>query len=594
MNYFVIGTAGHVDHGKTALIKALTGIDCDRLKEEKERGMTIDIGFAYFHLACGDCVEIIDVPGHERFIKNMLAGAGVIDSVLLVVAANEGIMPQTREHLDILTVLGIKQGIVAINKSDLVEDEWLNLVKDQIKELAAATFLENAPVVAVSAVSNQGLGELKNCIESVCSRSKPKDQTAAFRLPIDRVFSKEGSGTIVTGTVTNGTLSLGEELELLPQKKIVRVRQIGAHNQKIEKAQAGQRVGLNLVGVKKEELIRGDILVKPGYLSASSFLDVRMRLLKTSPRPLKNLTRIRVYLGTGEYLGRAYILDKQEIKPGEEGLAQLRLQTPLAAFKSEKFVVRFYSPMITVGGGEIINPNPKTHRRFENSVIQGLLEFEKLNEKELGLAQVILGLKALKENIISALSGLHKKYPLRLNIPKEELKSRLPCSCDSNLFEQSLKELYSENKVYLKQDRVRLTEHKVNLSPQQDRIKSLIEELLSQKPFSPPDIKSIKEALKDKPNIIEEAISYLTETGQIVILSEEVILHQKAIQNAGSSLKEYLNQKNEITVSEFAKLLNTSRKYAIPILQHFDSAGITRRVGDKRILVRTSPTSGVG
>lgn len=585
MNYFVIGTAGHVDHGKTALIKALTGIDCDRLKEEKERGMTIDIGFAYFNLPNGDCVEIIDVPGHERFIKNMLCGAGVIDSVLLVVAANEGVMPQTREHLDILTFLGIKEGIVVINKIDLVEDEWLGMVKDQIKELLKGTFLENKPLIPVSSVSGKGIEELKKCLESICSRSKSKDSAFFFRLPIDRVFSKEGSGTIITGTITSGTLKVGDEIEVFPQRKIVRVRQIESHNIKIESAVAGQRIGLNLVGVKKEDLMRGNILAQPEYLTSTNLLDVRVRLLNSSPKSLKNSTRIRLYLGTGEYLGRAILLDTQEIKPGTTGLAQLRLETSLSAIKQEKFVIRLYSPMITIGGGEVINPNAKRHRRFDNRIIQELLEFEKIDEKELVQAQALSDSKQLMQNIINALNLLHKKYPLRSGIPKEELKSSLPSGFDNSLFEQGLKELYSENKINLKQDRVKLSGHEVSLNPQQNIIKSRIEEILSQQIFSPPDLRGIKKILKDKPNVIEEVLLYLAETGKIVIISEEIVLHEQAVQKAGSLLENYLNQKREITVSEFARLLNTSRKYALPILQHFDSTGLTRRIGDKRILV---------
>jgi selenocysteine-specific elongation factor len=584
LRYFVVGTAGHVDHGKTSLIKALTGIDCDRLKEEKQRGMTIDIGFAYFNLSNGDCVEIIDVPGHERFIKNMLAGAGVIDAVLLVVAANEGVMPQTREHLDILTLLGIKEGIVVINKIDLVDEQWLVMVKDQLKELLKGTFLEGKPLIHVSSITGKGIDELKIRLETIFSGSKPKDETFAFRLPIDRVFSKEGSGTIITGTITSGMLKLGEEIELLPQKKTVRVRQIGSHNKKIETAVAGQRVGLNLVGVKKEELVRGNVLAKPGYLTSSELLDVRVRLLNSSPKPLKNTNRIRLYLGTGEYIGRAVLLDAQEIKPGQSGLVQFRLETRLSCVKQERFVIRLYSPMVTVGGGEVINPNPKRHRRFDQKSIQELLGFEKINEKELGQAQAFLEMTSLKEDILTGLSRLHKKYPLKSNIPKQELKSSLSKKSEDNLFENALKELNSENRLFLKFDRVNLPDHKVSLKPQHDRINAAIEEMLSKKPFSPPDLRGIKEILRDKQALIEEALSYLTENGKVVMISEEIMLNRQAVQDAGSLLRQYLIQKKEITVSEFAKLLGSSRKYALPILQYFDGSGLTRRVGDKRVL----------
>ncbi|MDD5747170.1 MAG: selenocysteine-specific translation elongation factor, partial [Candidatus Omnitrophica bacterium] len=400
MNYFVIGTAGHVDHGKTALIKALTGIDCDRLKEEKQRGMTIDIGFSYCNLANGDCVEIIDVPGHERFIKNMLAGTGAIDAVLLVIAANEGVMPQTREHLGILTLLGIKNGIVVITKVDLVETEWLELVKEEIRGAVKGTFLEKAEIIEVSAITGQGMQRLKSGIEEVCRRSEPKDETAPFRLPIDRVFIKEGSGTIVTGTVISGTFKTGDELEVFPSRNKVRVRQIGTHNLKIEQGKAGQRVGFNLVGVKKEELMRGNILAEPGYLHPSTRIDARIRLLPSCPRILKNGSRIRLYLGTGEFLGRVFLLDKPEIKPNETGLAQLRMDAALAAVKGERFVLRFYAPMVTIGGGEIIDPAPQSHRRFDKSVISLLQEFEGMSPQQIGPAQARLAQKLLKENIV--------------------------------------------------------------------------------------------------------------------------------------------------------------------------------------------------
>lgn len=586
MNYFVIGTAGHVDHGKTALIKALTGIDCDRLKEEKQRGMTIDIGFAYFNLLNGDCVEIIDVPGHERFIKNMLCGAGTIDMVLFIIAADEGIMAQTKEHLDILNLLGIERGVVVVTKVDLIQKEWLNLVKEEISQFIQGTFLENAPLICTSTKTLEGIEELKQSIEHICLQAKPKEKTSAFRLPIDRVFSIEGFGTIITGTIVSGTIKKGDEVEVFPQRLSAKVRQIESHKQSIDMAVAGQRVGLNLVGVKKEKLLRGDVLAYPGCLSCTGLFDGQLKLLRSCPRPFKNASRIRLHLGTGEFLARAILLDQDELLPPQEALVQFQLDKNIACFKSDRFVVRFYSPMRTIGGGQIIDPRPTRHKRFDEKVILRLIDLQRMTALQLRERIFDERLLDLKRDILNILGDFHRTYSLRLNMPKEEIRSKLSSKKSSEeLFLQALAELCKEKQVCLENDQVRLAGHRLEFSPEREKLKLEIEELLINKRFVTLDLKDLTACLKAKPEEIKQMHFYLINTGRVVKLSTGLLFHQQAVQEARGLLKDYLKSKNEgIAVSEFCKLLNTSRKYGLPLLQYFDEIRFTKRVGDKRVL----------
>ena len=379
MKNIIIGTAGHIDHGKTTLIKALTGRNTDRWEEEQRRGITIDLGFTYFDLKNGDRVGIIDVPGHERFINNMVAGVVGMDLVMLVVAADEGIMPQTREHMDILGELGIEKSILVLNKCDLVEEDWLELVKEEIKEELEGTFLEQAPIVEVSAATGQGIPELIEVIERLTAEEVvEKDVNTIPRLPIDRVFSLSGFGTIITGTLLAGTISKEDNLQVYPIGKECKIRNIQVHGQDVEKCYAGQRVAINLSNVKKSELRRGCVLAPPNNMKNTMLLDVKLNVLPSSMRVLTNHTRLHLFTGTSEILCRAVLLDKEEIGPGESGFVQLRLEEEIALRRGDKFVVRFYSPMETIGGGVILEPNPGVKRRFQQDVI------EELKRKESG------------------------------------------------------------------------------------------------------------------------------------------------------------------------------------------------------------------
>jgi selenocysteine-specific elongation factor len=384
----VIGTAGHIDHGKTTLVKAITGIETDRLKEEKQRGISIELGFAPFTLPSGQKAAIVDMPGHERFIRHMVAGAFGIDMVLLTIAADEGIMPQTREHMDIIELLNVRKGIVVITKTDLVDEEWLMLMEDEIRQYIDKSILKGAPLIPVSAVSGQGLDELMAAIEAMAAEVQEKPVFGYARLPIDRVFTMPGFGTVVTGTLWSGQIQQGDTLELMPVQRPVRVRTLQVHNEKVATAYAGQRVAVNLQGIDVAEIRRGYLLASPGYLTPSYRVDVRLRLLPSSPRNLKNWNRVRFHLGTDEALGRIVLLDRDEQQPGEEAYAQIVLEKPIVAYKGDPFVIRYYSPVTTIGGGTIIDANAPKQKRFKEEVLEQLATKEEGSLYELLLQEM--------------------------------------------------------------------------------------------------------------------------------------------------------------------------------------------------------------
>ncbi|MCS6860709.1 MAG: selenocysteine-specific translation elongation factor, partial [Abditibacteriales bacterium] len=389
MSHLIIGTAGHVDHGKTTLIRALTGINTDRLKEEQERGMSIELGFAHFHLPSGRVAGIVDVPGHERFVKNMLAGAAGMDVVLLVIAADEGIMPQTREHLDILQLLEAKKGIVVLTKADLVDEEWLELVQEDVRTQLAGTFLKDAPIVPVSAPTGKGLKELSLTIDAVCAETPARDASAAFRLPVDRSFIIEGFGAVVTGTAIAGRVHVGETVDILPQQIEARVRHIEVHGKEVEVAEAGQRVALNLSGVSRSEVQRGDVVAARGSMQPTKVIDVKLRLLPNAKLPLKDGGQTRLYLGTAEYLPYTFLLEKREMKPGETGYVQFRFDAPMVCARGDRFVIRSYSPMFTIGGGIVLEPHARKHRRFHAETIRELKALEAASDV-LATAETVL------------------------------------------------------------------------------------------------------------------------------------------------------------------------------------------------------------
>lgn len=619
---FVIGTAGHVDHGKSTLVRALTGIDPDRLREEKERGMTIDLGFAWLRLPSGREVSIVDVPGHERFIKNMLAGVGGIDIALLVIAADESVMPQTEEHLAILDLLRVKNGVVALTKVDLVEPDWLALVEADVRARLAGTVLERAPLVAVSAQTGQGLDELKRTLDALLDATPPKRDLGRPRLPVDRVFTIAGFGTVVTGTLIDGHLAVGQEVEILPRVLRSRVRGLQTHRQRVETARPGTRVAVNLTGVATEDLARGDVVTVPRWLRPARVFDVRLRLLRSSARPLAHNAPVSFYTGAAEAPGRVRLLDRQELAPGETGWAQLRLERELAVAKGDLFIIR--DTVTTIGGGEVVDVAPKRHRRFhgptlraletlaqgtpEDVVLQalggrGLLDAEALAQR-VGLAtsavrQVLADLAArglvlhldglylsgptwqeLRTQAQAAVAEFHRQFPLRSGMPREELKSRL--GLGAKPFALLLKRLEDEGVLVEEGATVRLPSHAVRFTPQQEvQIARLLERLRAQR-YAPPS----RQELEVEAGLDPAVTDALIEQGRLRRLTEEVILPAEVYEEMVGRVVEHIRARGCITVAEVRDMFQTSRKYALALMEHLDEERVTRRVGDERVLLR--------
>ncbi len=634
MEYVLLGTAGHVDHGKSTLIKALSGIDPDRLKEEKERGMTTDIGFANFILPSGRCAQVIDVPGHERFIKNMLTGINTIDLVLFLIDAKEGIKPQTREHFDILRLLDIKNGIIVITKIDLVDKEQLDLLTEEIKEFVKESFLEDAPIVNISTIVRTGLDELKTTIDRLATGVRKRDMNLPVRYPIDRIFTMSGSGAVVTGTLISGVLKVGDSLEVLPQQERVRVRQIQSYGGKILEALAGQRMGLNLAGLKKEKLERGNVLTTPGYLKPTYMFDARLELLPACPRPLKHNTRVRLHAGTGEFLGRVVLLDKDKIEPGQNAFIQFRSEGPLAIAKDDRFVIRFYAPVITAGGGRILDAHPVRHKRLQPEIIKQLESLTSATPEE-SVAQILINaglnilnvaevttktnlphqetenilkeleekkeilrsrdkpnyimhvrnLNLFKDKLVEILDEFHKKQPLKSSMPVKEAKRKLvKTETQVEFFDKAVTELTKTNKIILKGNALKLARHTIKLSPKQEALRHRVESFYLDNLFAPAGLDVLTQTLKIKPKAAEEMIATLKEMSILVRLPENIIMHQEAVTKASELIKNHLTQHEKIKPGECAKLLKTSRKYVIPLLEHLDSIRLTKRVGDVRIL----------
>ncbi|MGI5839743.1 MAG: selenocysteine-specific translation elongation factor [bacterium] len=641
MKHVIIGTAGHVDHGKTTLIRAMTGYDTDRLKEEKSRGISIELGFAPFDLPSGRRAGVVDVPGHERFIKNMLAGAGGIDLVLLVVAANESVMPQTLEHLHILNLLGIEKGVIAITKTDIVEEEWRELVQEEVREAVAGTFLMDAPVVPVSAVTGEGLAELKAALDAEAEKAEGKNAARDFRLPADRVFTVKGAGTVVTGTLVAGTIRAGDAAEIMPQRLTARVRQIQVHGNKVDEAEAGQRVAVNLAGVEVQEVTRGNVIVTPGTLHPTQALDAKLELLtvRFTPEPLRllrNRTRIRFYTGTQEIMGRVVLLDKEEIQPGETAYVQFFLEEAAAVGRGDKFIIRSYSPLTTLGGGTVIEPYAKKHRRFREEVLSELQVKEKGVPDEL-LEQVVR--KAANpfltgEEIKKALPGLagemgeitgemaaagrllvlpadnrplyihperyeklcgqvtetlerfHRQQPLKTGLPQEELRGKLFAGLSPRIFAEVLNYLAADGILAVENQKIRRPEHSVTFSPVEAAFKAKLEEAYRVNLYAPPTAVEVAAAAKADTAMAERVIDAMVEAGEFIRLSGEVVLAREAVEAAKGKAAAYITQNGSITLAEFRDLLQTSRKFVLPLLEYFDEIKFTRRVGDKRILGR--------
>lgn len=634
MKYVTIGTAGHVDHGKTLLIRALTGVDTDRLKEEKERGISIELGFAYLDLPSGIRAGIIDVPGHERFIKNMLAGIGGIDIVLLVVAADEGIMPQTREHMDIIQVLGIKRGVVVISKIDLVDQEWLDLVEEEVRGYIATTSLGGAPIVPVSAVTGDGLKELVAVVDELVQAAQERPATGAVRLPIDRVFTIAGFGTVVTGTLVSGTIKEGDSLAVLPQSAMARVRSLQVHKEKISTARAGRRVAVNLAGLERQAVTRGNVLATPGFFTPSTTLDGRIFLLK-SARPLKNRARVRVHIGTSEITGRVVLLDRDELAPEASCYAQFILEEPIVAGRRDRFVLRSVSPVTTIGGGLVLEPVARRHKRFRKDVLDYLetvetgspaakvakyLDTARAPVEAGGLSGAVGLDESTVERAIAELAAAdrirvidvdnqrflidtefyaelarrigeivalyHRDYPLREGYPREELRSRLFAGVGSRVF-QGLLQKMAEDGVVAIQPQVVTSVGFTGEPPAEVRsVLAALEEIYRKAGFQPPRWEDAVAQLAVAPESAVEYLTCLMRAGILVKLSEEQLIHREALREAQEIIVGTLHEKAEISLGEVRDLLNTSRKHALPLLEYLDSKRVTKRMGDKRVLMK--------
>ncbi|BCV23822.1 selenocysteine-specific translation elongation factor [Gelria sp. Kuro-4] len=637
MKHIIIGTAGHVDHGKTTLIRALTGHNTDRLKEEQERGISIELGFAPFDLPSGRRAGVVDVPGHERFIRHMLAGVGGFDLVLLVVAADEGVMPQTREHLDILSLLGVKSGLIVLTKVDLVDAEWLELVKEEVRAAVQGTFLAEASMYAVSAVTGQGIPELLAAIDRATDTVTEREHTGPFRLPVDRVFTIAGFGTVVTGTLLSGTVKAGERAEVFPARLATRIRQVEVHGQKAGTAYAGQRVALNLAGLSVEEVERGAVVATPGSLTPSTQVDARLLLLAHAPRPLKQRERIRLHTGTVEVLGRVYLLASDELAPGESTFVQLRLEAPVAVKRGDRFVIRTYSPATTVGGGSILEPAAPRRRRFDPAVLAELAQKEQGDPLDLvahaleraglkpqpseevalaaglgpqetaaALKKLVDGERAVSltlegstyyldraalvravDEATAILTRFHAEHPLRQGLPLEEIRARVFPQLSARLLAEVLR-LPPAAHLKVEEERIRLAAHRVSFTPAQAALADGLKAALAAAPYQPPAPLEILERLgagKEGPEIL----AALLERGELVQVAEDVVLTRDAFAAAVARVAEHVRARGAITVAELRDLLGTSRRYALPLLEYLDGRRITRRVGDKRILGPAAP-----
>ncbi|MGZ3648909.1 MAG: selenocysteine-specific translation elongation factor [Syntrophales bacterium] len=633
MKHFIIGTAGHVDHGKTALIKAITGIDTDRLKEEKERGISIELGFASLNLPDGRTFGIVDVPGHERFIRNMVSGASGIDMVIMVIAADEGVMPQTREHLHICSLLGIKKGLVALTKADMVADEWLDLVKDDVHEFLKGTFLEASPVVPVSSITGAGIEELLDALGRVAADIQGESDAGIFRLPVDRTFTMKGFGTVVTGTLISGDIELGEDVEILPPGVTAKVRGIQIHNQSATVAEAGQRTAINLQGVEKDTIARGDVLARPRTLKPSMRLDICMEYLSNNSRKLKNRNLVRFHVGTNEVIGRIILLDREDVEPGAKASAQVVLESPIVAMARDRFVIRSYSPVTTIGGGMIVDPLPKKHKGksdrvnheidllhdgsdteragiiLERSGIEGIgiSELEMRTGIHQSILKDILGTLSskkqvvvvdtdesrivsasiyqnLQDRILLEMRAYHERYPLKEGISKEELRSTAGQFARQRLFNMAVRELEKRGEIVVERENLRLSAHRVDLKGELEDLRNKIGETYMDAGITPPTIKELMEKFAGQRSLAESVINVMLKEGSLIKINEDLYFHKEVLTRLREDYKALLVRDGKATPASMKELTGLSRKFIIPLMEYFDITKLTIRAGDHRIL----------
>ncbi len=634
----IIGTAGHIDHGKTALVKALTGVDADRFPEEKLRGITIDIGFAELDL--GEVkIGFVDVPGHEKFVKNMLAGASGIDVVLLVISADESVMPQTREHFEICRLLETKTGLIVLTKKDLVDEELLELVNLEVAELVENSFLQDASVIAVSAKTGEGIDELKETLRLISAQIPARKNETIARLPIDRSFTVKGFGAVVTGTLISGEIAETEELEILPIQRKVRVRGLQTHGTSVKSAHAGQRTAVNLGGIEHSEILRGMVLAETGVLRPTQIFDAEIEVIKGAKKSLKTRQRVRVHIGTIEALARVQVLNERgEIAPGEKDFVQLRLEIPIVCIPDERFILRSYSPQITIAGGKVLDNSAAKHRRkdVENirKYLQNLLESDKLKQLKLylemsaehgtnfkdlqartGWRENILR-KIIKENIekkaiieaeifliartpfenlklktLAEIETFHKREPLAKGILRETLREKIFAHLPPEIFRTILKSLETEKKIASEKDIVRAISHNLELSSDETLLRERLEKVYRSTKLEVPKLEDalldVIRGTKSDKNHARKVFQLLLNSGEIVKISDEFYFTKIEIDNLIAKLKKYAETADDkfIDVPKFKDIAGISRKYAIPLLEYFDREKITRRAGDKRLIL---------
>jgi len=629
MKHVIIGTAGHVDHGKTLLIKALTGIDTDRLAEEKKRGITIELGFAHLTLDDGVQAGIVDVPGHEKFIRNMLMGAGGIDLAMLIVAGDEGFMPQTIEHLDILSLLGLKDGLVVITKKDLCDPDWLEVVQEDVRDRVKGTFLENKPIVTVSSYTGEGIPELRALLTERVRAAQDKDPDTPFRLPVDRVFSMEGFGTVVTGTLIEGSLHVGDSLTLYPGGLTAKVRGLQVHSESVDTAYAGQRVAVNLTGVKKEDLSRGVVLARPDSMADSLMADATLRLLATTDRTVKTGSTVHLHHGSNTRLAKVVLLDTEELFPGDSAPCQLRFSEPLAMKPGDPFVIRFYSPVETIGGGIVLDGNPKKHKRNAEPVLNNLkalaspdaavrlLTFVEDMDLTLPTENTLMQRSALKESDLQAalhqlladgsvlpacggyvaketlqhkgqeatviLADYHEKFPLSPGLARAELRQKIVPHLQQNQADEIFALLETLGFVKLHGDAVSLPDFTVNLSPKLSALRDALIQDLTQAHREGPSPDELFAGKSGSKADLRHVLESIFADGTALLLSPTMVVIRKAFEESLQVLKAHFAAQDSMTLAEFRDAMGVSRKYALGYLEYFDREKITKKVGDARV-----------
>jgi len=638
MREIILGTAGHVDHGKTSLIRALTGIETDRLTEEKQRGITIELGFAYLDLPCGHRLGIVDVPGHEKFIRNMVAGAAGMDMVAFIIAADEGIMPQTREHFDICRLLGVQEGLIILTKKDMVEPEWLEMVEEEIRDFFKDSFLEEAPIVAVSSTTGENIDEVKEVLDTKVKAINFQEEFGPFRLAVDRVFTMKGFGTVITGTSLSGRISLGDDLMFYPGRLLAKIRGIQVHGMERDVVEAGHRTAINLQGIEKEEIKRGDLAATPGSMVPSTLLDADLHYLAGNAKKLKNRTQVRVHVGTREIVGRVVIMEEDVILPGQNSAVQIILQEPAAVWPGDRFVLRSYSPLATIGGGVIFNNAPPKRKRTvardrkRNQEIFSIYKGDSLEEKmllfleESGLTGItaeqlatrlgVFGKKLKKQlqltistgkilviesdsqrlvaapvveqlgrNIIKLLTVYHQENPLKSGLAREELRSRLKPHVDAKLFLYTINSLTKKELITQEGADIRLSSHEVTLQMDEQEMQEKIGTLYKEAGLRPPNFKDVLATFDEfSEQQISQIFDLLLQKSTLIRINESLYFHAVELETLGEKIKDFITEQGDIDAPRFKTLTGLSRKFSIPLLEYFDKIKLTIRVGDKRIL----------